>query len=89
MSKSAVFTMKLEQELRDSFVEEARAVHRPASQIARELMRDYVERQRSEREYQSFLTKKVELARASLVAGGGIDSPSIEAEFADRRNAAV
>lgn len=33
MSKHAVFTMKLETELRDQFMAEAQASHRPASQI--------------------------------------------------------
>jgi hypothetical protein len=39
MSKEAVFTMKLEPELRDAFMAEAEASHRPASQVVRELMR--------------------------------------------------
>jgi len=46
MSKEAVFTMKLEPELRDAFMAEAQASHRPASQVVRELMREFVDRQR-------------------------------------------
>jgi hypothetical protein len=42
MPKEAVFTMKLESELRDEFVAEAEAAHRPASQVVRELMRECV-----------------------------------------------
>ena len=45
MSKEAVFTMKLEPELREQFMAEAEASHRPASQILRELMREFIERQ--------------------------------------------
>ena len=41
MSKEAVFTMKLEPELRAEFMAEAEASHRPASQILRELMREF------------------------------------------------
>ena len=41
MSKQAVFTMKLEPELRAEFMAEAEAAHRPASQILRELMREF------------------------------------------------
>ena len=59
MSKEAVFTMKLEPELRDQFMAEAEASHRPASQVLRELMREFVERQRQAREYDSFLASKV------------------------------
>lgn len=33
MSKEAVFSLKLESELRDQFMAEAEAAHRPASQI--------------------------------------------------------
>ena len=45
MSKEAVFTMKLEPELRAEFMAEAEAAHRPASQILRDLMREFVQRQ--------------------------------------------
>ncbi|TIT81411.1 MAG: antitoxin of toxin-antitoxin stability system, partial [Mesorhizobium sp.] len=41
MPKEAVFTLKLEPELRDAFMAETEADHRPASQVVRELMRDY------------------------------------------------
>lgn len=43
MAKEAVFTMKLEAELRDRFMAAAKRDDRPASQIVREFMRDYVE----------------------------------------------
>ena len=85
MSKEAVFTMKLEPELRAQFVAEAEAVHRPASQIVRELMREFVERQRQAREYESFLSRKVETARASMEAGLGITNEEVEATFTMRR----
>lgn len=49
MSKEAVFTMKLEPELRAEFMAEAEAAHRPASQVLRELMREFVQRQRETR----------------------------------------
>jgi len=42
MLKEAVFTTKLESELRAEFM--AAAFHRPASQILRELMREFVQR---------------------------------------------
>ena len=71
MPKEAAFTMKLEPELRDEFVAEAEAAHRPASQIVRELMREFVQRQRRAREYDEFLRQKVETARASMRAGRG------------------
>ena len=50
--------MKLEAELRDSFMEEAAAFDRPASQIVREFMRDFVEARRREREHASVVPRR-------------------------------
>ena len=69
MPKDAVFTMKLEPELRAEFLAEAEAAHRPASQILREMMREFIQRQRDARDYDAFLRRKVEAARASMRAG--------------------
>lgn len=85
MPKQAVFTMKLEPELRDQFMAEAEATHRPASQVVRELMREFVQRQRQAREYEEFLQDKVEAARDSMRAGRGRSNEEVEAEFVARR----
>ena len=88
MSKEAVFTMKLEPELRAEFMAEAEAAHRPASQVLRELMREFVQRQREAREYDEFLRRKVEASRASMRAGLGRSNEEVEAEFTARRTGA-
>jgi len=85
MSKEAVFTMKLEPELRAEFMAEAEAAHQPASQILRELMREFVQRQRETREHDDFLRNKIEAGRASMQAGLGRSNEEIETEFAARR----
>jgi len=85
MPKEAVFTMKLEPELRDEFMAEADAVHRPASQVVRELMREFVQRQREARDYDAFLRRKVDVARSSMRAGRGKSNDDVEAAFAARR----
>lgn len=85
MAKEAVFTMKIEPELRDAFMAEAEASHRPASQVVRELMREYVQRQREAREYDEFLRGKVDLARKSVRSGRGRTNDKVEADFAARR----
>lgn len=85
MSKETVFTMKLEAELREAFMAEAKAAHRPASQVARELMREFVERQREAREYDAFLRQKVEAARASVQVERGRSNEEVESEAAARR----
>ncbi|AEG01118.1 hypothetical protein [Methylomonas methanica] len=85
MSKEAVFTMKLEPELRAEFMAEAEAAHRPASQVLRELMREFIQRQRETREYDEFLRNKVETARTSMQAGLGTSNDSVESAFSARR----
>lgn len=85
MSKEAVFTMKLEPELRAEFMAATEAAHRPASQVLRELMREFVQRQREAKEYDEFLRAKVTAARTSMQAGLGHANEEVETEFAARR----
>jgi len=85
MSKDAVFTMKLENELREAFMAEADAVHRPASQVLRELMRNFIEQQRESRAYHDFLEQKIEAGRASKRAGLGTSNEDVEIEFSKTR----
>lgn len=87
MSKEAVFTMKLEPELRAAFMNETAGEDRPASQVVRELMRDYIEQRRQVREYDDYLRRKVEAGRASMRAGRGRSNDEVEATFAARRDA--
>lgn len=85
MSKEAVFTMKLEPELRAEFMAEAEACHRPASQILRELMREFVQRQHEARKYDEYLRGKVADAREQIRAGEYASTDDVEARFAARR----
>ncbi len=87
MTKEAVFTLKLEPELRDAFMAEAEASHRPASQVVRELMREFIERQRQAREYDAFLRAKVDMARAQIASGQVVNSADVKTRFAARRAA--
>jgi predicted transcriptional regulator len=87
MSKDAVFTIKLEENLRNDFIAAAKADHRPASQVMRSLMRDYIQSKNNEQEYIEFLRGKVEAGRASMLAGLGRTNDEVEAEFAARHAA--
>lgn len=60
MSKEAVFTMKLEHALRDEFMAAAEETHRPASQLVRDFMRDFVQKQREKREYDAWFKREVQ-----------------------------
>lgn len=84
-ASKAVFTMKLEPELRDSFMAATAAADRPASQVVRELMRDYIERQRQAQEYRAYLDRKVEVARAQKDAGQYVTNADVEAQAIARR----
>ena len=83
--KEAGFTMKLEPELRNAFMAAAESAHRPASQVMRELMREYVQRQQSAQKYQAFLEKKVAIARQQVADGLVFSDEEVEKEFASRR----
>ncbi|UZK70701.1 antitoxin of toxin-antitoxin stability system [Sphingomonas sp. S1-29] len=85
MPKAAVFTMKLEADLRAAFMAAAEASHRPASQVVREMMREFVQRQQEQRDHSAFLQGKVEAARASAEAGRGRSNEVVETAFAARR----
>ena len=86
MSKQSVFTMKLEPELRAEFIAATESIHRPASQVVRELMREFIEQQKKAREYNEFLEEKVTAARNSIQAGEGKNNDEVEAQFAAMRN---
>lgn len=82
MAKEAVFTMKLEPELRDAFMEAAQRENRPASQVVRELMREYVQR---DQDYIDWLQRKVDKARKSISEGRWSSNEDVEARAALRR----
>lgn len=85
MPKAAVFTMKLEPDLRAEFMAAAEASHRPASQVVREMMREFVQRQQEQRDHSAFLRRKVDAARASVREARGRANDAVEADFAARR----
>ncbi len=85
MAKEAVFTLKLEAELRNEFMDATKKAHCPASQVIREFMREFIQRQQDARQYDEYLRQKVEVSRISMRAGLGKSNDKVEAEFATRR----
>jgi predicted transcriptional regulator len=87
MAKEAVFSLKLEPELRADFMAEAEAADRPASQVVREFMRDYVRRQRGARDHDSWFLAEVEtgIAEADDPNIRRISSEEIAARWRVRR----
>lgn len=58
MTKQAVFTVKLDPELRAEFMAAAATSHRSASHVPRELMREYIAQQRAGQGYRDYLQQK-------------------------------
>lgn len=86
MPKEAVFTMKLETELRDAFMAEAAELDRPASQIVRDLMKEFIRKREEEKQgYLDFLARKVAAARADVAAGRTVTQEQVEADARARR----
>ena len=85
MSKEAVFTMKLEPELRDAFMAATALADRPASQVVREMMRDYIAQHSQPGDYDDYLQAKIDKARASVKAGRVRSNAEVEATFAAKR----
>ena len=85
MSKEAVFTIKLEPELRDAFMADAAELDRPASQIMRELMKDYLRKREEEKSaYLEFVRQKVEKSRASIASGRWYTDDEVNARMEKR-----
>lgn len=87
MAKATVFTMKLEADLRDAFMAATQAEDRPASQVVRELMREYIRSQQQRQTYDAFLQDKVNISRAQIAEGRHASNETVEAEFSARRDA--
>jgi hypothetical protein len=64
---------------------EADLIHRPASQILGDLMREFIQTQREAGNYDEFLKHKVEASRASMLAEIGDSNEDVELLFAKRR----
>jgi predicted transcriptional regulator len=85
MAKEAVFTMKLDNELRDAFMAEAAEMDRPASQIVRDLMREFLlQREEEKKSYLEFLRRKVEKSRASIAKGRYYTNEEVNARMQAR-----
>ncbi len=70
MAKEAVFTMKLEPELRDAFMAAAKKEDLSASQLARRVFREYLEATGEPDEaYWDFVRRKVERSRRDVAEG--------------------
>ena len=89
MPNEACFTVELETDLCDDFIAEAQAMHRPASELVREFMREFVRCRREAREHDAWFRAKVEEALNDPRPGIPQDEAMDEARFVIERIAAV
>ena len=88
MANEVFFTLKIEPEFLAEFMAEADFIHRPASQILGDLMREFIQRQPEPRLH-DLLKRKVEAGRKSMQADLGCSNEDVEALFVKRRDGAV
>lgn len=81
----ATFTFRVDDDLKEAFAEAARTQDRTAAQLLRDYMREVVQRQREDADYESWLREKVETARASVRAGRSVSAEAVQTEFAALR----
>lgn len=85
MNKEAIFTLTLEQELRDEFVAAAEASDQSPAEILQDMMQDFILQQKMSPDYLAFMREKVAIARSELAAGESIPEEEVEREFAALR----
>ncbi|MEA1652334.1 antitoxin of toxin-antitoxin stability system [Nitrospirillum sp. BR 11164] len=87
MAKEAMFTLKLEADLRDQFMAEAEAAHRPASQIVRDFMRDFVRQRQEARQHDAWFRAQVEqgLREADDPSVARIPHEQVKADWRQQR----
>lgn len=80
-----VFTLKLERRLRDDFKDAADRARRPASDVVRELMREFIARQHQEENYLEYLRDRVDTARVLATSGDWVPADVAAQFFASLR----
>lgn len=83
----ATFTFRVDEDLKASFADAARAHDRTGAQLLRDFMRGYVAQQQDAAEYDVWFRRQVQAGLDSANAGNLIPAAEIEAEFSARRAA--
>ncbi len=81
------FTLRIDDDLKEAFVEAARQHDRTGAQLVRDFMRDYVQKARATAAYEDWLCDRVEAGRADVRAGRLSGNTEVEGRFAARRAA--
>lgn len=83
---NSTFTFRVEKDLKEKFTALAKALDCTGAQLLRQLMRDFVHsQQKSEKEYDQWFRRQVQIGLDSANAGRLIPNEVVEAKFAKRR----
>ncbi|SPC10383.1 antitoxin of toxin-antitoxin stability system [Cupriavidus taiwanensis] len=83
VSEEIQFTFTLKRQLRDAFIAAAEAEGHTISQVAEELIRQYLEQCEKSRDDDALFQQMVEQGRTFVRAGIGIPNEQVEADSAD------
>ncbi len=83
----SVFTFHVDEDLKAAFREAAKARAESDEQLLQGFMRDYVDSQQNDAEYDAWLRREVQIGLDSANAGNLISNDEVEAAFAERREA--
>lgn len=84
----ATFTFRVEEDLKNKFLDYAKASDRSAAQVLRAAMRAFIAEQDAAADAAGWLPAKLRRARADAVAGRVFDHAEMKARFARYRAAA-
>ncbi|THV16651.1 hypothetical protein [Rhizobium rhizophilum] len=89
MTRKAQLQVDLDAKLADDFAAAVTSAQTSESDVLREMVQDYVERQKVDSDYRQFLEAKVARGREDVAAGEVVAADDAERMFAARREMAL
>ena len=89
MAQKAQIQIDLDPKLAQDFAAAVTSAQTSESDVLREMVKDYVERQKVDNDYRQFLEAKVAHARNEAMAGEVVAADDAERMFAERRELAL
>lgn len=83
----ATFTFRVDDALKSEFSSAAKARDRSGAQLLRDFMRDFVRQQQEAAAHDAWFREQVEAGQKSADAGNLLSGETVEARFAQRREA--
>lgn len=89
MTRKAQLQIDLDAKLADDFAAAVSSAQTSESEVLREMVQDYVERQKVASGYRAFVAAKVARSREDVAAGEVVAADDAERMFAERRELAL